>query len=153
ENRCFAFSPDGKTVAASAHQIVRLGTTTSLENAALRLWEVATGREVLTIPTNDSLVNSIAFSPDGRVLASGSTEAIRLWDVATGKEVLRLGGHGASVVSLCFDPVGKTLASGQSDSTVLIWDLAPRRTGLSPAGVGPKDLERWWADLAGPGGP
>jgi hypothetical protein len=53
---------------------------------------------------------------------------------------------------LCFAPDGRTLASGLSDSTVLIWDVPPRRTGLSPAGAGPKDLDRWWADLARPGG-
>jgi hypothetical protein len=152
---CFAFPPDGKTAAALTYDNVVRGNSSSWENWTLRLWEVATGRDVLTIPTKDSLVDGMAFSTDGRFLASGCAEAIRVWDVATGEEVLRLRGHRARVHSLCFAPDGKTLASGLSDSTVLIWDLAPRARRARPSRgqVGPKDLERWWADLAGPGGP
>jgi hypothetical protein len=153
--RCFTFPPDGKTAAAVTYDNVQRGNSSRWENWTLRLWEVATGREVLTVPTKDSLVDSMAFSGDGRLLASGCAEAIRVWDVATGEEVLRLRGHRARVHALCFAPDGRTLASGLSDSTVLIWELAPRawRAGPSPRGGGPKDLERWWADLAGPGGP
>jgi RNA polymerase sigma factor (sigma-70 family) len=152
---CFAFPPDGKTVAAVTYDNVVRGNSSSWENWTLRLWEVVTGREVLTIPTKDSLVGSMAFSGDGRFLASGCAEAIRVWDVGTGEEVLRLRGHRARVHSLCFAPDGRTLASGLSDSTVLVWDVAPltRRAGVSAREVGPKELEGWWADLAGPGGP
>jgi hypothetical protein len=153
--RCFTFPPDGKTAAAVTYDNVQRGNSSRWENWTLRLWEVATGREVLTVPTKDSLVDSMAFSGDGRFLASGCAEAIRVWDVATGEEVLRLRGHRARVHALCFAPDGKALASGLSDSTVLIWDLPPRasRPGPPPGEVGPKDLEGWWADLAGPGGP
>ena len=75
---------------------------------------------------NWSLVTSVAFSPDGKTLVSGSWDkTIRLWDAATGKplgEPIR--GHEGSVSSVAFSPDGKTLASGSDDSTIRLWDAA-----------------------------
>jgi WD40 repeat protein len=70
-------------------------------------------------------VSSVAFSPDGMILASGSFDnTVKLWDVLTGTELCTLKGHSDLVFSLAFSPSGKTLASGGTDSTVKLWVVA-----------------------------
>ena len=70
-------------------------------------------------------VNSVAFSPDGKTITSGSSDnTIRLWDVSTGTEIRTLQGHTDDVNSVAFSPDGKTIASGSSDGTVKLWDVA-----------------------------
>ncbi len=147
-----ASSPDGKYLAAVTYGNTTRGDPQSWENrSTLRLWEVATAQQVLAIPTKDSLVDAVAFSPDGKVVAWGCDEAVRLWDVATGKELLRRAGHRVRVHCLAFAPDGRTLACGLADTTALIWDLAPDtwRAGMPPRELTPEDLDRRWADLAG----
>src|SRR5262249_29006338 len=70
-------------------------------------------------------VTSVAFSPDDRLLASGSADqTIKLWSTTSGKEVLTLKGHTGRVNSVGFSPDGKRLISGSADKTVRIWDTA-----------------------------
>ena len=73
---------------------------------------------------------SLAFSPDGRTLVSGSRLEIRLWDVVTGEQKGTLTGHEHDVLSLAFSPDGRTLASGGGlwDYTLRLWDVV---TGVS----------------------
>ncbi|NWJ96398.1 MAG: hypothetical protein HXX20_11505 [Chloroflexi bacterium] len=69
-------------------------------------------------------VNSVAFSPDGKTLASGSLDkTIILWDVTTHNQLATLKGHSDSVYSVAFSPDGKTLASGSVDNTIILWDV------------------------------
>src|SRR5262249_30515853 len=142
------FSPNGKLVA-----IVRRdqppGADENVYSYSIRLFELATGKECRAW-TVQEFVECLAFSPDGRVLASGSSEAIRLWNVATGQELLRRSGHAVNVTSLAFAPDGRTLASGLCDTTVLVWGLAPEswRAGLPTNDLWPEKLTALWADLA-----
>ena len=69
-------------------------------------------------------ISSLAFAPDGRLLASGSLDkTIRLWDVATGQLVRTLEGHTNSVWSVAFSPDGRLLASAAEDQTIRLWDV------------------------------
>jgi len=70
-------------------------------------------------------VSTMAFSPDGRWLVSGSADQlIRVWEVATGHLLRTLEGHTAKVNCLVFSPDGKLLASGSNDRTTILWDVA-----------------------------
>ena len=83
------------------------------------------GRPCSEVLARESIVFSVAFSPDGRTLASGNrSSTIKLWDVASGQELRTLIGHSHSVTSLAFSPDGKTLASGSEDFTIRLWDVA-----------------------------
>ncbi|RLG07116.1 MAG: hypothetical protein DRN68_05855, partial [Thaumarchaeota archaeon] len=107
-----AFSPDGKLLASG-----------SADNT-VKLWEVATGRELRTLTGHVDIVLSVSFSPDGKLLASGSFDnTVKLWEVATGRELRTLTGHKDRVLSVSFSPDGKLLASGSDDNTIKLWDV------------------------------
>ena len=89
----------------------------------IRLWDAVTGAHQRTLTGHTFFVNSVAFSPDGRTLASGSDDnTIRLWDAVTGAHQRTLTGHRWDVTSVAFSPDGRTLASGSSDDTIRLWD-------------------------------
>ena len=80
-------------------------------------------------------VISVAFSPDGSVVVSGSRDrTIRLWNVQTGNCIHALEGHTDIVISVVFSPDGKFFASGSFDNTIKLWDVA-QWTSVMPAVV------------------
>ncbi|MFC1718427.1 PKD domain-containing protein, partial [Candidatus Poribacteria bacterium] len=90
----------------------------------VRLWDVSTRQEVATFTGHSWDVTSVAFSPDGSLLASGSgDDTVKLWDVSTRQEMTTLIGHSSTVTSVAFSPDGSLLASGSWDRTILLWKV------------------------------
>ncbi|MEA5622799.1 WD40 repeat domain-containing protein [Nostoc sp. UHCC 0251] len=78
---------------------------------------------------HNTKVYDVSFSPDDKLLASGSGDAaIKIWDAAIGKELNTLKGHSDRISSISFSPDGKTIASASADKTIKIWSLYGRRT-------------------------
>jgi WD40 repeat protein len=104
------YSQDGKTLAS--------------ENVdkTIHLWDVATGKVRATFKEGlQGGLTWVAFSPDGKTLASTGGDLISLWDLKTGKEPIILQGH--QVLSVAFSPDGKTLATGSQAGTIKLWDV------------------------------
>jgi len=108
----FAFSPDGKTLAAGG---VKLPVT---------LWETASGRKLSRFPFRTDSVGTMTFTPDGRSLIfSSSDERIRSWHFAQQGEPERtLKATSAEVWALAYTPDGSTLISASDDHTIRLWD-------------------------------
>ena len=103
------YSPDGQFLAVAS-------------GIGIWLYDVTAHQEVSLLTAHTRGVDSLAFSPDGHTLASGSTDAIILWDRNTGAEK-RFTGHTHWISSLAFSPNGKTLASDSRDGTIRLWDV------------------------------
>jgi WD40 repeat protein len=111
-----AFSPGGKTLAAGSW------------DGSVRIWEVATGKELHLFQEQKTPVRAVSFSADGRLLACANEgSGIVLRDTATGAELCRLQGHPGPITFVQLSPDGKLLASKGYDQTLRLWDVAGGR--------------------------
>jgi len=126
--QALAFSREGKTLA------------TGNNGEIIHLWDVVSGQELRALDGKPGGVYSVAFSPDGKLLATVSNEIfatkenafglapgfVKIWDLATGTAQSEFRGT-YQIRSLAFSPDGRTLAVGQRDGNVLYWDTTARR--------------------------
>jgi WD40 repeat protein len=113
-----ALSDDGRIVAGVGHDVC--------------LFDIETREQMASMKGHTSDVWTVAFSPDGSRIASGSQDnSVCIWDAQTGKEMHRLNGHTNAVRSVAFSPDGLWIASGSIDRTVGVWNS---ETG-QPVGV------------------
>jgi WD40 repeat protein len=106
----FVFSPDSKMLA----------TATSLGGRhAMRVWDLGTGKELM-VQEDDHGISDLAFSPDGKLLAS-LDESLRIWETASGLELRNVP---TAALSIAFSPDGKTVAAGSRDGKVTLWEAA-----------------------------
>jgi eukaryotic-like serine/threonine-protein kinase len=108
-------SPDGRTLAAC-----------NLFHGPIQLFDLRSLRHSGELTGHTGRGFAVAFSPDGRWLASGGyDQTIRLWNLATRREERRFLGHRAAVLALAFSPDSRRLVSGGHDGTIRFWDVAP----------------------------
>ena len=95
----------------------------ALQDRSIRLYFADTGEEMQKMQ-DEFLCTSLAFSPKGDILASGSVErVVKLWDIRSGDCLATLEGHEYPVLSLAFSPDGTELVSGSGDTTLMTWDV------------------------------
>jgi hypothetical protein len=108
---CAAFSPDGRRL-----------VTGSFDGAA-RLWDAATGQQVMLFGGHEGSIVGCSFSPDGKLIATASDDnTARIWDVASGQQIQVLYGHTSLVETAVFSPDGLRMVSASDDNTARIWD-------------------------------
>jgi len=108
------FSPDGKRIAVSGRE------------KSFKIYDVKTGAEVMTFSGHKGLVEAVAFSQDGKLIASGGREdkTIKVWNAISGEEIISLAMPESSVMSIVFSPDNKHIVSGNWEGTLDLWDLS-----------------------------
>jgi WD40 repeat protein len=129
-----AYSPDGRLLASGHGYPPWEGAVHMRARGTTRIWDATTGRALRTLRGHTQNVMGVAFSPDGRILAtvSGSSLSVAqaesrpgelfLWDTGTGDLVRRLPGHAGPLTGVSYHPRGDLIATSSWDRTVRIWD-------------------------------
>jgi eukaryotic-like serine/threonine-protein kinase len=129
--RTVAWSPDGKCIASAETEWLSEEELFDSESEwhlfeegiwTVRIWDAITGATLLTYHGHSSFVQAVAWSPDGKCIASGSSDkAVQIWDATTGATIYTYPGHTSEVNVVAWSPDSKRIAFGSSDGTVQVW--------------------------------
>ena len=122
---CIAFSPDGRHIASGSFIPNLFDKQKSL--GSVKIWDAETGETVLTFEKQTGVLLSLAYSPDGKRIASSSINedhSFVVWDARTGEVIQTLHGHASHVHRLRYSPDGRLIASASTDGSVKLWDAA-----------------------------
>ena len=118
--RCVAFDASGRRIIAACFQ--------SAIGDAPTVWDASTGKPIFRLRGHLGSVGTVAFSPDGQLIATGSHDhTIKLWDATTGDQLRTFIGHKGEVQAVGFSPDGMKIASGSVDRTLRIWESRTAR--------------------------
>ena len=122
-----AFHPDGQLLAA--------GSGVPSRDGSLTLWNIDEGQMQRVIKAHQDTITGLAFSPDGRRIASSSTDRyIRIHEVGTQKMLAQLEGHTSHVLDVAWSADGETIASAGADHVAKLWTVATRKQKKTEAG-------------------
>ena len=115
-----SFSPDGKYVSSAIGD-------------SIRIWDIKTGKCVQKMRTPKSTVLTLAYTPDGKNIASGGEDGIvYLWNIKDGKCKHKFYGHSGVINSIVISPNGQSLITGSEDNSIRLWDLSAMTNMIHP---------------------
>jgi WD40 repeat protein len=141
--RGLAFSPDGRHLAVVSGDEPDLRSARPVEGQGAGVWDVSAGKRLARLDGHDGAVKTVAYSPDGKTIATGGADGTtRLWDAAKGQELRKFEGPTTPVESVAFSPDGKLLAASARGGTTRVWRLA---TNDPPMAFGVGQSSHLWA--------
>ncbi|KAH7339087.1 hypothetical protein B0J17DRAFT_659798 [Rhizoctonia solani] len=128
------FSPDGHRVLMGCEDgSIKIHDVAASSDCTIRMWDAGTGAPIGTpewFQGHSYPVKSVAFSPDGRRIVSGSWDnTVRVWDAENGALLDVLEGHKWGVNCVAFSPDNTTIASGANDHTIRVWNMSKDMSG------------------------
>ncbi len=120
-----AFSPDGRQLITGSPSLAMRITLAAERHKTAELWDTTTGKQVRSFLGHSRSVNSVAFSPDGQQVLTGSSDNTAiLWSVSTGKALRVFKGHTDGLQTVAFSPDGRLVVTGGWDNLAILWNTA-----------------------------
>jgi WD40 repeat protein len=136
-----AWSPNSQRIASAYWDA---SDPTTVEVYAVQVWDALTGTHVYTYHGHSAFVNALAWSRDGKYIASGSSDyTVQVWDSTSGRHIYTYQGHSGSVEAVAWSPDGKRIVSGSSDGTAQEWDALTGKNAYTYRG----HADYYWGHL------